>query len=129
MLLHYGVADAQCGFKAIRTTLACDLIPRIEDNGWFFDTELLALAHRSGAWINEVPVRWIEDHDSRVKILTTASDDLKGIWRLWQDGRRDGTERADRIPQTGPRYVLVPGRRRGEERRRLRHVSRLPMKT
>ena len=99
--LHYGVADAQCGFKAIRTTLACDLIPRIEDNGWFFDTELLALAHRSGARINEVPVRWIEDQDSRVRILTTASDDLKGIWRLWQDGRRDRTEGADRIPQTG----------------------------
>jgi ubiquinone/menaquinone biosynthesis C-methylase UbiE len=96
--LNYGVVDAQCGFKAIRASLARDLIPRIEDNGWFFDTELLALAHRNGARINEVPVHWVEDDDSRVNILTTATDDLKGIWRLWLDGRRNGTARPDRIP-------------------------------
>ncbi len=99
--LHYGVVDAQCGFKAIRTSVAHDLLPKIEDNGWFFDTELLALAHRSGLRINEVPVRWVEDEDSRVKIAKTASDDIKGIWRLWVDGRRDGAEaatsRADRV--------------------------------
>ena len=96
--LHYGIVDAQCGFKAIRASLARDLIPEIEDNGWFFDTELLALAYRSGARINEVPVRWIEDHDSRVKIVKTATDDLKGIWRLWRDGRRNGTGGVHRAP-------------------------------
>ena len=96
--LHYRIVDAQCGFKAIRASVARDLIPKIEDNGWFFDTELLALAHRSGARINEVPVRWFEDDDSRVKIIKTATDDLKGIWRLWLDGRRNGTGGANRIP-------------------------------
>jgi ubiquinone/menaquinone biosynthesis C-methylase UbiE len=88
--LHYGVVDAQCGFKAVRTSLARDLISKIEDNEWFFDTELLALAHRSRMRINEVPVRWVDDDDSRVKIAKTATDDLKGIWRLWLEGRRDG---------------------------------------
>jgi ubiquinone/menaquinone biosynthesis C-methylase UbiE/glycosyltransferase involved in cell wall biosynthesis len=87
-LLHYGVVDAQCGFKAIRTSAARDLVSRIEDNEWFFDTELLALAHRSRMRINEVPVRWVDDDDSRVKITKTATDDLKGIWRLWLDGRK-----------------------------------------
>ena len=106
--LHYGVVDAQCGFKAIRTSLARDLIPRIEDNGWFFDTELLALAHRSGARINEVPVRWVEDDDSRVNILTTATDDLKGIWRLWLDGRRNGTARPNRMPLGSHDVSLSP---------------------
>jgi ubiquinone/menaquinone biosynthesis C-methylase UbiE len=86
--LHYGIFDAQCGFKAIRTSLARDLIPRIVDDEWFFDTELLALAHRAGMRINEVPVRWAEDTDTRVRIVKTAADDLKGIWRLWLDGRR-----------------------------------------
>ena len=90
--LHYGIVDAQCGFKAIRANLARDLIPNIEDNGWFFDTELLTLAHRRGARINEVPVRWVEDDDSRVKIMKTATDDLKGIWRLWLDGRKNGND-------------------------------------
>ncbi len=90
--LHYGVIDAQCGFKAIRASFARELIPKIEDNGWFFDTELLAQAHRAGLCINEVPVRWVEDTDSRVRIVKTATDDLKGVWRLWLDGKRGGSK-------------------------------------
>ncbi len=82
--LRYNVRDAQCGFKAIRSSIARDLIPRIEDDGWFFDTELLVLAWRSGLRINELPVHWVEDRDSRVRIVKTALDDLRGIWRLFQ---------------------------------------------
>jgi ubiquinone/menaquinone biosynthesis C-methylase UbiE len=114
--LHYGIVDAQCGFKAIRASLARDLIPRIVDNGWFFDTELLALAHRSGAQINEVPVRWVEDDDSRVKIAKTATEDLKGIWRLWRDGRRNGTGGADRTAPA-PRDTFSSPARNGEAHR------------
>ena len=102
--LRYGVADAQCGFKAVRTSLARELISKIEDDGWFFDTELLALAHRHGMRINEVPVRWVEDDDSRVKIAKTAADDLKGIWRLWRDGRKNQSELASNgaVVRRGP---------------------------
>ena len=82
--LRYEIRDAQCGFKAVRASLARDLIPRVVDDDWFFDTELLTLAWRDGLRINEIPVRWIEDDDSRVRIVTTALDDLRGIWRLWR---------------------------------------------
>lgn len=88
--LGYRVRDAQCGFKAIRTSLVRDLIPRIQDDGWFFDTELLTLAWRDGLRINEIPVRWVEDDDSRVRIMRTALDDLRGIWRLWRAGVNGG---------------------------------------
>ncbi len=54
-------SDAQCGFKAIRSDVAAELLPHIEDTGWFFDTELLVLAERSGLRIHEVPVDWIDD--------------------------------------------------------------------
>ena len=111
--LHYGVVDAQCGFKAVRASLARDLISRIEDNGWFFDTELLALAHRSGMRINEVPVRWVDDSDSRVKIAKTATEDLKGIWRMWLDGRRVGT--TPDIP-TGQQNSFTPELAKEESR-------------
>jgi glycosyltransferase involved in cell wall biosynthesis len=80
--LRYGVRDAHCGFKAARASVARDLIPRIEDDGWFFDVELLTLARRDGLRINEIPVRWVEDDDSRVRIVKTALADLRGIWRL-----------------------------------------------
>lgn len=75
-------SDAQCGFKAVRGEVADRLLPLVEDTGWFFDTELLVLAERAGLRIHEVPVDWVDDPDSRVDILRTAVDDLKGIWRL-----------------------------------------------
>lgn len=75
-------SDAQCGFKAIRKDVADRLLPLVQDTGWFFDTELLVLAERSGLRIHEVPVDWVDDPDSRVDIVATAVADLRGIWRL-----------------------------------------------
>jgi putative flippase GtrA len=80
-------SDAQCGFKAIRADVAQTLLPQIEDEAWFFDTELLVLAERAGLRIHEVPVDWIDDPDSRVDIVPTAVADLKGVARLALRGR------------------------------------------
>ena len=75
-------SDAQCGFKAVRRTAIDRLLPMIEDENWFFDTELLVLAEREQMMIAEVPVRWEDDPDSRVDIWATALEDLRGIRRL-----------------------------------------------
>ena len=75
-------SDAQCGFKAIRADVAERLLPHVSDTGWFFDTELLVLAERSGLRIHEVPVDWVDDPDSRVDIVATAAADLRGVGRL-----------------------------------------------
>ncbi|MGB3356464.1 MAG: bifunctional glycosyltransferase family 2/GtrA family protein [Mycobacterium sp.] len=80
--LSAGFSDAQCGFKAIRADVAARLLPFVEDTGWFFDTELLVVAERSGLRIHEVPVDWVDDPDSRVDIVATAAADLRGIGRL-----------------------------------------------
>jgi len=77
-----GFSDAQCGFKAIRADVARRLLPLVEDDGWFFDTELLLLAERNGCRIHEVPVDWVEDLDSRVDLLPTIAADLRGLWRM-----------------------------------------------
>ncbi|HMG61907.1 MAG TPA: bifunctional glycosyltransferase family 2/GtrA family protein [Streptosporangiaceae bacterium] len=91
LLLHAtlgaGFSDAQCGFKAIRRDQARELLPRTEDGGWFFDTELLVLAERAGLRIHEVPVDWTDDPDSRVNVRATALADLRGIIRLGGFGR------------------------------------------
>ena len=75
-------SDAQCGFKAVSRRFVERVIPQVKDDSWFFDTELLVLAEKQGYRIGDIPVRWIEDDDSRVKIAKTAWDDLKGIGRL-----------------------------------------------
>ena len=75
-------SDAQCGFKAVRREVLDGLLEQVRDDGWFFDTELLVLAQRRGLRIHEVPVDWIDDPDSRVRIMRTAIDDLRGVARL-----------------------------------------------
>ncbi len=75
-------SDAQCGFKAMRADVAQRLLPLVEDTNWFFDTELLVLAQRSGLRIHEVPVDWIDDPGTTVDIAATATEDLRGVWRL-----------------------------------------------
>ena len=74
--------DAQCGFKALSRAAADVLVPAVENNHWFFDTELLVIAERRGFRIKEVPVEWREDTDTRVKVVATMIEDLKGLARL-----------------------------------------------
>ncbi len=81
-VLRARFSDAQCGFKAIRADAARRLLPEIQDQGWFFDTELLVLAQRKGMRIHEVAVDWMDDPDSRVDIVPTALEDLRGVLRL-----------------------------------------------
>ncbi|WP_414168523.1 glycosyltransferase [Streptoverticillium reticulum] len=119
LVLRTGLAarfsDAQCGFKAIRKDAAEALLPLVEDTGWFFDTELLVLAERAGMRIHEVPVDWVDDPDSSVHIVRTATDDLRGVWRI---GRALATgalplERLRRPFGDDPRDRAVPGVPRG----------------
>src|SRR3954464_10885293 len=79
-------SDAQCGFKAVRRDALDGLLAAVRDDAWFFDTELLVVAHRRGLRIHEVPVDWVDDPDSSVEIVRTALEDLKGIARLLATG-------------------------------------------
>ena len=81
-VLRARFSDAQCGFKAVRRDVLDGLLAEVRDDGWFFDTELLVLAQRAGLRIHEVPVDWVDDEDSRVEVVRTAIDDLKGVARL-----------------------------------------------
>ena len=74
--------DAHCGFKGLRTSTAKKILPLIKDNKWFFDTELLLIAEKSGFEIANIPVQWMDDKDSRVNVIKTIIEDLKGILRL-----------------------------------------------
>jgi len=88
-----GFSDAQCGFKAMRRTLAAEMLPYVENQEWFFDSELLLLTEERNLRVVEIPVDWDEDLDSRVNIRKTATEDIQGLLRVRRQRkeRRDGT--------------------------------------
>jgi putative flippase GtrA len=102
-------SDAQCGFKAMRTDCARTLLPYVRDRAWFFDTELLVLAERTGMRIAEVPVDWIDDPDSRVDIVSTAIADLRGVARLGRALAVGDLPLRDLRQQLGRGPIAVPG--------------------
>ena len=75
-------SDAQCGFKAMSRKAAQDILPLTKDLGWFLDSEVLIIAEKNGYRIKDIPVHWVDDPDTRVRIVRTASGDLKGLLRL-----------------------------------------------
>lgn len=91
-------SDAQCGFKAARTEVIRPLLAKVADNSWFFDTELLLLAEHNGLRVHEVPVDWVEDTDSRVRIARTAWEDLRGLLRVAR-AKAKGTATVDDLPR------------------------------
>jgi putative flippase GtrA len=105
-------SDAQCGFKAVRAEVARQLLPHVVDTGWFFDTELLVIAERAGLRIHEVPVDWVDDPDSRVDIVSTAINDLKGCWRVGR-ALATGALPVSELQRSLGREPLVPGVPRG----------------
>ena len=106
-----GFSDAQCGFKALKRAAAEELLPEVEDNEWFFDTELLLAAEERGYRISEVPVDWIEDLDSRVDVASTALEDVKGLLRVrverlrcWLHGQQKTSSRQEEPVNRAKRY-------------------------
>ncbi len=77
-----GFPDAQCGFKAMTRETARTLLPKIKNNNWFFDTELLIIAAKGGFQISSLPVKWDDDPSSTVNVAGTATEDIKGLLRL-----------------------------------------------
>ncbi len=108
--------DAQCGFKAARTDVL-QLLEVTRDDAWFFDTELLLLAEHNRLHIHEVPVDWVEDVDTRVDVVSTAREDLRGLWRMARlkasgDARVEVRTRPEPAAEH-PDAVLAPSTRRG----------------
>jgi len=111
LTLRSRFSDAQCGFKAVRADHLPALLAQVQDEQWFFDTELLVIAERTGLRIHEVPVDWVDDPDSRVDILGTAWADLRGIARLSRE-LASGRIRVSEVPHTSGsgqvlRFIMV----------------------
>lgn len=87
--------DAQCGFKAVTKKVVTELIPKIEDNNWFFDGELLIVGEKSGYRIYEEPVHWIDNPGSTVRLVSTISGDIRVMARLLKEKPWKGMQKSN----------------------------------
>lgn len=74
--------DTQCGFKAFRREAAREIFGRAQIDGFAFDTEILLLAQRLGCHIEERPVEWFNDHESKFRALSDGWRSLRDLWRV-----------------------------------------------
>jgi len=91
-VLQHGIPDSQCGFKAFTRRAVERVLPHQKLTGWAFDAELMFIARRLGLNIAQIPVRWVNSPDTKVKMLVDGPKmvaDLIRIRWLHRNLRRD----------------------------------------
>ena len=101
LFLRSSVHDHQCGFKAFDREALETLLDDVEDDHWFWDTELLVRAQRAGYRVEEFPVAWTPKGDTKVDFVRDVLGMGGGIARTWW-----GLDVAPRITR---RVTLVAG--------------------
>ena len=96
-----GTTDSQCGFKFFRRDIAMELFRCQRIDGYMFDVEVLSVASLFGYRVKEVPIRWRDDGDSRLQLLSGNIRNVIDIFRiriLRGKYRRLQTLSADKTP-------------------------------
>jgi len=86
VLFRDKIHDHQCGFKAFSRTMLTDILDQVNDDGWFFDTEIIVRATKAGYQAIEIPVRWVETRnkrESKVKVFHDGKQMGLALLRFW----------------------------------------------
>lgn len=82
-ILKLNLKDFACGFKGVNQKIVQQIVPLIQNQEWFWDTELLYLSHQKGFLIQEIPVRWTEIPDkqrgNKLNVFSVTGKYLKAI--------------------------------------------------
>ena len=83
LVLKVKFTDGMCGFKFLDRKIAQELIETgIDTKGWFFSTEIMVKGSWKNIEIKEIPVKWTDDRNSKVKIFSLSLNYLKSIFKL-----------------------------------------------
>ena len=85
-----GINDTQCGFKFFQHAAAKELFRRQKIDAYMFDVEILAIARRLEYRIQQVPVRWRDDADSRLDLVAGNLRNVRDIFRIGLEHRFGG---------------------------------------
>ena len=77
-----GIRDTQCGFKLFSRAAALRIFRQQKIDGYMFDVEILSIAQEQGYQLKEVPIRWHDDGDSRLALLSGNWRNLVDLFRI-----------------------------------------------
>jgi len=83
LFLRSKLYDHQCGFKAFRRKALFEILDVVENQHWFWDTELLVRAQHKGYKVLEFPVYWRHGGSSKVNLVKDVGGMGSEIFRLW----------------------------------------------
>lgn len=72
LITGLSVSDFTCGFKLFSRSARAKIFDKVKIDRWSYDTEVLYVAHKQGLKIQEVPVRWSNDENTRVRLYKDA---------------------------------------------------------
>lgn len=79
------LSDTQCGFKALRRESFLKIEPLIKNNLWFFDSEMIIIMEKAGFKVADIPIRWVDDHNTTIKIMKDSWEEFSGLVRLFRN--------------------------------------------
>ena len=74
--------DTQCGFKVFRRKAAREIFSRAQIDGFAFDAEALLLAQKLGLVVDELPVEWINDEETKFDPWRDGWRSVRDLWRV-----------------------------------------------
>jgi uncharacterized protein (TIRG00374 family) len=83
VVLRSTLRDHQCGFKAFDREALLAILDDVEDDHWFWDTEVLVRAQRAGYDVREFPVEWTPKGDTKVDLVRDVFGMGSQIVRTW----------------------------------------------
>jgi len=81
-ILGMQISDFTCGFKCFRKDTGKKICSQQTINGWSYDSEILFLAKLFDYPIKEVPIRWINNPNSRVKVIRNVIESFWGLLKI-----------------------------------------------
>lgn len=81
-MLNLYVSDFTCGFKCFSKRAALDVFNYQLIEGWGFDSEILFISKKKGFRIKEIPVKWRDDPNTKVKFPQDIISSLMDLYKI-----------------------------------------------
>lgn len=111
-VLRVPLQDTEVGFKFFNLETARTVLQECHDQGWFWDTEVMARSYFAGLRIVEIPTLFIKRYDkqSSVRIVHDSLEYFSKLWRFQREAKALEAHYRERgfVPVAPGRIKAIP---------------------